>query len=190
MDIIDMETLAFHVNIEVGTVPTLEAIHQGLATTQDIQDLEAKLPDITGFATTKNFQDLEQKLPKMDNLATSLDVRNLEQKLPNITGLATSLAEACRGFSGAAGGAVDRKERQSPETLQKKFTSRRMHKGLLATLDRGALTPSKIPPAVFQGLIPQTALNDTPLPAYNQIDSRGQAALYSGEDLLNVPVNT
>ncbi|KAG9672395.1 hypothetical protein KCU99_g8554, partial [Aureobasidium melanogenum] len=81
LDIIDMETLAFHVNIEVGTVPTLESIHQGLATTQDIQDLEGKLPDITEFATTKNVQDLEQKLPKMDNLATSLDVRNLEQKL-------------------------------------------------------------------------------------------------------------
>ncbi|KAG9517564.1 hypothetical protein KCU93_g8701, partial [Aureobasidium melanogenum] len=117
LDIIDMKTLAFHVNIEVGTVPTLEAIHQGLATTQYIQDLEGKLPDITGFAITKTVQDLEQKLPKVDNLATSRDVRNLEQKLPNITGLATSLAEACRDFPGAAGGAVDCRERQSPEHL-------------------------------------------------------------------------
>lgn len=94
LDIIDMETLAFHVNIEVGTVPTLESIHQGLATTQDIQDLEGKLPDITEFATTKNVQDLEQKLPKMDNLATSLDVRNLEQKLSEdcLSTVATNMA--------------------------------------------------------------------------------------------------
>ncbi|KAH0164091.1 hypothetical protein KCU67_g5300, partial [Aureobasidium melanogenum] len=29
--------------------------------------------------------------------------------------------------------------------------------------------PAKIPPGVFQGPIPQTALNDTPLPAYSQV---------------------
>ncbi|KAG9752987.1 hypothetical protein KCU73_g5981, partial [Aureobasidium melanogenum] len=49
--------------------------------------------------------------------------------------------------------------------------------------------PAEIPPGVFQGPIPQTALNDTPLPAYSQVASRGHAPLYCEYDPMDIPVN-
>ncbi|KAH0386142.1 hypothetical protein KCU92_g2838, partial [Aureobasidium melanogenum] len=49
--------------------------------------------------------------------------------------------------------------------------------------------PAEIPPGVFQDPIPQTALNDTPLPAYSQVASRGHAPLFSEYDPMDIPVN-
>ena len=44
------------------------------------------------------------------------------------------------------------------------------------------LTPSCIPESVFQGPIPETALNNTPLPMYHQAVTSGQAPVY---DIIN-----
>ncbi|KAH0374063.1 hypothetical protein KCU65_g366, partial [Aureobasidium melanogenum] len=51
-----------------------------------------------------------------------------------------------------------------------------------------ALSQFEIPPGVFRGPIPQSALNETPLPGYNQVASRGKAPLYSGRDPLDMPI--
>lgn len=50
------------------------------------------------------------------------------------------------------------------------------------------LPPTEVPPAVFQGPIPQTALNDTPLPTYDQVASRGHAPIYSENDPMYIPI--
>jgi hypothetical protein len=49
------------------------------------------------------------------------------------------------------------------------------------------ITPSRIPGYVFQGPVPQTALNDTPLPSYDQAVSRGQAPIYAEYDPKGYP---
>ncbi|KAH0038688.1 hypothetical protein KCU78_g1443, partial [Aureobasidium melanogenum] len=89
-----METLGLHVSAEVGTLPKLQDIHQGLATSKQIEDLETKIPSTTGLATTQDIRELEQKLPKTDGLATSQNIQNLESALPKAEdirkGLATS----------------------------------------------------------------------------------------------------
>ncbi|KAG9606017.1 hypothetical protein KCU77_g541, partial [Aureobasidium melanogenum] len=52
-----------------------------------------------------------------------------------------------------------------------------------------ALSRSEIPAAVFEGPLPQALPNDTPLPAYDQVASRGRAPIYSENDLMDIPVN-
>ncbi|KAH0038837.1 hypothetical protein KCU78_g1425, partial [Aureobasidium melanogenum] len=52
-----------------------------------------------------------------------------------------------------------------------------------------ALSRSEIPAAVFEGPLPQALPNDTPLPAYDQVASRGRAPIYSENDLIDIPVN-
>ncbi|KAG9693456.1 hypothetical protein KCU95_g6337, partial [Aureobasidium melanogenum] len=52
-----------------------------------------------------------------------------------------------------------------------------------------ALSRSGIPAAVFEGPLPQALLNDTPLPAYDQVASRGHAPVYSVWDLGDIPIN-
>ncbi|KAH0144904.1 hypothetical protein KCU67_g12878, partial [Aureobasidium melanogenum] len=50
--------------------------------------------------------------------------------------------------------------------------------------------PAEILPGVLQGPTPQTALNDTPLPAYSQVASRGHAPLYPEYDPMDIPLRT
>lgn len=51
------------------------------------------------------------------------------------------------------------------------------------------ITPSQVTGDVFQGPIPDTALNNTPLPTYNQAVTGGQAPIYDEIDPDNIPLN-
>ncbi|KAH0364270.1 hypothetical protein KCU65_g6904, partial [Aureobasidium melanogenum] len=74
--------------------PSADEIHQGLATSKQIQDLENKIPNTDGLATTKDIEGLEHKLLETGGLAASEHVQDLEAKLPKVEdiqkGLATS----------------------------------------------------------------------------------------------------
>jgi hypothetical protein len=48
---------------------------------------------------------------------------------------------------------------------------------------------SEVPEQIFEGQIPQTALNDTPLPTYDQAATRGQAPVYDQIDPDDIPMN-
>ncbi|KAG9701126.1 hypothetical protein KCU95_g2577, partial [Aureobasidium melanogenum] len=52
-----------------------------------------------------------------------------------------------------------------------------------------ALSRSEIPAAVFEGPLPKALPNNMPLPAYDQVASRGRAPNYSENDLMDIPVN-
>lgn len=65
---------------------------------------------------------------------------------------------------------------------------------MMSTPDRAItpvrpVTPSQIPGSVFQGPIPETALNITPLPTYDQAVSRGQAPIYNMIHPDDIPLN-
>ncbi|KAH0335582.1 hypothetical protein KCU74_g2393, partial [Aureobasidium melanogenum] len=57
----------------------------GLATAQDVRNLEQKLPKTDGLATTQNIQDLVSALPKVENiqkgLATSAEIQGAFSKI-------------------------------------------------------------------------------------------------------------
>lgn len=58
------------------------------ANMQNIADVEAKIPDVSGFATTEQLQEVENKIPDTSNLATKTELQEVESKIPDTTNFA------------------------------------------------------------------------------------------------------
>lgn len=58
------------------------------ANMQNISDVEAKIPDVSGFATTEQLQEVENKIPDTSNLATKTELQEVESKIPDTTNFA------------------------------------------------------------------------------------------------------
>ena len=61
---------------------------QNVANMENIADVEAKIPDVSGFATTEQLQEVENKIPDTSNLATKTELQEVESKIPDTTNFA------------------------------------------------------------------------------------------------------
>ena len=61
---------------------------QDVANMENIADVEAKIPDVSGFATTEQLQEVENKIPDTSNLATKTELQEVESKIPDTTNFA------------------------------------------------------------------------------------------------------
>ena len=61
---------------------------QDAANMENIADVEAKIPDVSGFATTEQLQEVENKIPDTSNLATKTELQEVESKIPDTTNFA------------------------------------------------------------------------------------------------------
>lgn len=61
---------------------------QNAANMENIADVEAKIPDVSGFATTEQLQEVENKIPDTSNLATKTELQEVESKIPDTTNFA------------------------------------------------------------------------------------------------------
>ena len=60
-----------------------------MATKQEVQTVEAQIPDITPLATKTELNAVENLIPDISNLATKNEVALVEAQIPDISGLAT-----------------------------------------------------------------------------------------------------
>ena len=61
---------------------------ENVANMENIADVEAKIPDVSGFATTEQLQEVENKIPDTSNLATKTELQEVESKIPDTTNFA------------------------------------------------------------------------------------------------------
>ena len=61
---------------------------QDVANMENIADVKAKIPDVSGFATTEQLQEVENKIPDTSNLATKTELQEVESKIPDTTNFA------------------------------------------------------------------------------------------------------
>lgn len=61
---------------------------KNVANMENIADVEAKIPDVSGFATTEQLQEVENKIPDTSNLATKTELQEVESKIPDTTNFA------------------------------------------------------------------------------------------------------
>lgn len=71
---------------EDGRAMTAKGVSgQDIANMENIADVEAKIPDVSGFATTEQLQEVENKIPDTSNLATKTELQEVESKIPDTT---------------------------------------------------------------------------------------------------------
>lgn len=61
---------------------------QDVANMENLSDITAKIPDVSGFATTEQLQEVENKIPDTSNLATKTELQEVESKIPDTTNFA------------------------------------------------------------------------------------------------------
>lgn len=74
---------------ETGKTSVVKGVSgQDVANMENIADVEAKIPDVSGFATTEQLQEVENKIPDTSNLATKTELQEVESKIPDTTNFA------------------------------------------------------------------------------------------------------
>lgn len=74
---------------DIGKATIVKGVSgQDVANMENIADVEAKIPDVSGFATTEQLQEVENKIPDTSNLATKTELQEVESKIPDTTNFA------------------------------------------------------------------------------------------------------
>ena len=74
---------------ETGKTAVVKGVSgQDVTNMENIADVEAKIPDVSGFATTERLQEVENKIPDTSNLATKTELQEVESKIPDTTNFA------------------------------------------------------------------------------------------------------
>lgn len=74
---------------ETGKTAVVKGVAgQDVANMENLSDITAKIPDVSGFATTEQLQEVENKIPDTSNLATKTELQEVESKIPDTTNFA------------------------------------------------------------------------------------------------------
>lgn len=74
---------------ETGKTAVVKGVSgQDVANMENLSDITAKIPDVSGFATTEQLQEVENKIPDTSNLATKTELQEVESKIPDTTNFA------------------------------------------------------------------------------------------------------
>ena len=74
---------------ETGKTAVVKGVSgQDVANMENLSDITAKIPDVSGFATTEQLQEVENKIPDTSNLATKTELQGVESKIPDTTNFA------------------------------------------------------------------------------------------------------
>lgn len=74
---------------ETGKTSVVKGVSgQDVANMENLSDITAKIPDVSGFATTEQLQEVENKIPDTSNLATKTELQEVESKIPDTTNFA------------------------------------------------------------------------------------------------------
>lgn len=74
---------------DIGKAAIVKGVSgKDVANMENLSDVEAKIPDVSGFATTEQLQEVENKIPDTSNLATKIELQEVESKIPDTTNFA------------------------------------------------------------------------------------------------------